>query len=147
MVKFCYAILLLALSISAYSQSASIEKSDTVNYKAYLVLRNGGYRFLDLSFTRLHVLGSISLDNNGLKFTPDSVFKSTSHTKVFRFNHLVKEISIPYSNIMEIKLSVFYEALFPVKWPVIITKNGVKYRLYIDRYKTFKKQMQKKISN
>ena len=134
---------LINCNISAsFAQSDLIAKWDSTQYKSHLVLRNGGYRIFDISFTRLWIKGIVNVTDSGVEFIPDTLFVSNGHRKVFRYNHLVKEFFIPYSKIERIKKSTYFECFLPMTNPVIITKEGVKYRMYIDRYKTFKKQTQ-----
>jgi hypothetical protein len=136
-------IIIITLYVSgSKAQSDLIAKSDSTQYQSHLVLRNGGYKIFDISFTRLWIKGIINVTDSGVKFIPDTLFESNGHRKVFRYNHLVKEFFIPYSKIERIKKSTYVECFFPITNPVIITKEGVKYRMYIDRYKTFKKQTQ-----
>lgn len=131
---------LLILSISftfCFGQASQKEMINTSTYSSSLVLRNGGYSFLDISFTRFQVLGVVQLLNDKIHFAPDTVFTSTAKRKVFRYNHLICSITIPYTDIKQIKYGLYFANFFPIRVPTVITKDKLKYRFSVKKSKVF----------
>ncbi len=131
-------LLIFPLSFTfCFGQASQKEIINTSTYSSSLALRNGGYSFLDISFTRFQVQGVVRLLNDKIQFAPDTVFKSTSKRKVFRYNHLMCPISILYSDIEQIKYGLYFANFFPIRVPTIITKDKLKYRFSVKKSKTF----------
>ena len=137
---------ILLISVNSFGQSSNLNKQDSVESKAFFFLRNGGYTFLDVSFNPLWVVGVMKIEENGVLFTPDSVFEKSAYKKVFRFNHLIKSIFIPYSKIKKCKQALYITAFMPVSHATFILKDGTRYRFSVNS-KSFYKKLKARLVN
>jgi hypothetical protein len=127
--------MVLLWSINSFGQSERINKKDRLEYNCQLILRNG-------SFRKFGVRGVFSIMDDGVRFSPDTVFTSRGDRRIYRYNFLIKEIFIPYSSIKQIKLTtIFTLIVFPIVTPMIITKDLKKFKFWGIETEPVKKAM------
>ncbi len=133
---------LICLGCVSYGQN-EVANQNPISYPATLVIRNGGYSFLDISFSRFQVPGLLTVYENKVEFIPDSVFTSSSKRKIFRYNRIIRPFSITYTSIDQVKYGLYVANFIPVRVPTILTLDGNKYRFSVKRPRSLISDLEK----
>lgn len=107
---------------------------------AWLDFQNGGYNLL--TFFPTKVIGVYKVDSAGFRFTPATVapegmMPQEHFEKFYKLNPLVKEVFIPYGQIMSVKSYAGY---------TIRTKDGKKYHFRSKKAKAIVREIRAHIT-
>lgn len=119
-------ILLVSLLLTESQGSPKPKKKSNEEARTigYLAIRNGGIILFDFNFSPMKVMGEIKVEEKELRFIPDTGLTEKPYNKVYQYNDLIKELTLPYSEIKQIKKN---------RGIVIKTKNGKRYRIIVNK--------------